>query len=181
MNADTLNVLSESEQTVLDAQQLYREYGRTVARWCARLAPPGVEADDLLQDVFVVVQRKLHTFEPSTCKITTWLYAITSRTASDARRRARRKTLWGLLSTEENVLENTISARQELARVLTSMEKLPNKQREAFVLFELEGLTPGDISELMSMPVSTVYVNIHRARLKLLKDFEERRSKEHSS
>jgi DNA-directed RNA polymerase specialized sigma24 family protein len=61
------------------------------------------------------------------------------------------------------------------------LAKLPESQRAAFVLFEVEGYSGKEIAHLQGVPLNTVWARIHKARTKLaatlkrLRDVEERR------
>src|SRR5262245_62237789 len=76
----------------LDFDAVYREHGRTVARWAARLGGPGITVEDVVQDVFLVVSRRLHEFRGE-AKLATWLFGITDRTVRNWRRRQRWRRL----------------------------------------------------------------------------------------
>jgi len=73
---------------------LYRAHAAEVERWVARLAGPTVDAEDVVQEVFLVVHRRLPEFRGESA-ITTWLYAITVRVVVDRRRKEKwRRLLW---------------------------------------------------------------------------------------
>jgi RNA polymerase sigma-70 factor (ECF subfamily) len=57
---------------------IYREHAELVKRWALRLGGPGLDAEDFVHEVFMVVQRRLPEFRGE-AKLTTWLYRITLR------------------------------------------------------------------------------------------------------
>ena len=69
-------------------ESVYRAHGRTVARWAIRLLGPKADFEDIVQDVFMVVRRRLPEFRGE-AEITTWLYEITVRVVQRWRLRAR--------------------------------------------------------------------------------------------
>src|SRR4030095_12722362 len=69
------------------ASEIYRGYAGDVARWAARLGALRVDVEDVVQDVFCVVERKLGSFRGD-AKLTTWLFRITDKTVRHHRRRA---------------------------------------------------------------------------------------------
>ena len=73
-----------------DFDAIYRGYARLVARWAARLGGPEVSVDDVVQDVFLVVSRRLADFRGD-AKLTTWLFRITEKTVRNVRRQRRRR------------------------------------------------------------------------------------------
>src|SRR5262249_12105651 len=69
-----------------DFARIYAQHFDEVARWAGALGGPAADIDDLAQEVFLVVHRKLGHFDGRNLRA--WLYAITARTVSDHRRRA---------------------------------------------------------------------------------------------
>jgi RNA polymerase sigma-70 factor (ECF subfamily) len=162
----TLPLVSQPDDAV-DIDALYRLHARTVARWALRLGGPGIDADDVTQDVFLVARRRLRTFEPR-AKITTWLFRTTEKVVRAARRRQRlRRLLTGdsaeVAATGPTPLEAAL--RDETCRrVYRILDRLPDKQRRVLILFELEGLSTQDIAVLVGARPVTVRVWLHRAR-----------------
>jgi RNA polymerase sigma-70 factor, ECF subfamily len=72
---------------ILNVTQLHDEYADFVWRSLQRLGVTPISLEDALQDVFVVVHRKLNSYD-GTCKLSTWLFGICLRVASAYRRRA---------------------------------------------------------------------------------------------
>ena len=68
-----VGALAEVRELPLDIETVYRTHSAAVARWAARLAGPDLEAEDLVQEVFLIAQRKLSGFrgEASPAR---WLY-----------------------------------------------------------------------------------------------------------
>src|SRR5438552_12528463 len=75
----------------LDLEQLYRRHGERVSRWVKRLWGER-DAEDVLHEVFMVVQRRLPDFRGDAA-LTTWLYAITMRVVTARRRKERLRRL----------------------------------------------------------------------------------------
>jgi RNA polymerase sigma factor (sigma-70 family) len=161
------------EPTAFDA--VYHAHAAIVLRWARRLGGSGVDADEIVQDVFMTVGRKLASFR-GTAKLETWLFRITTRVAANHRRAARRRQIWARVSrrmTEElpatapNPAESLEIGEigQRFYRVL---DGLSTPQREVLLLFELEGLGTEEIALLMGRPHATVRVWLHRARAKFI-------------
>jgi RNA polymerase sigma-70 factor, ECF subfamily len=151
----------------LSFQEVYRTFFDDVCRWIWALGGP---------DVFLIVHRRLHTFDGK--NLAGWLYQITRHRVRDFRRllwfrlfltRARmddaRVDDAGVSPFEgpEAALGNK-ETRQLLARLLS---KLPESQRAAFVLFEVEGYSGEEIARLQGVPLNTVWARIRKARTKL--------------
>lgn len=150
-----------------DFAAIFREHAPFVWRVLRRLGVSERDAEDVLQEVFLTVHRKLPAFEGRS-SLRTWVYGICVRKALDHRRLARvqREVMDGTQperggdATQERALELG-RARAMLDGVL---EQLGDDQRAVFVLFEWEGLPMQEISELLSVPVQTAYARLYAAR-----------------
>ncbi len=144
-----------------------------VRRWALVQTGNAADADDLTQDVLVHMIRRLDQFEGRSA-FTTWLYAVTRNTARDhLRARARRARLHerfqasGALDADAapSLDPSAEVTRSRLAAAaLEAFKALPARQREAFDLAELQGLTAPEIGERLGISPSTVRVNLLRAR-----------------
>jgi len=154
----------------------YDTHVRFVWRALLRTGVPEHEVPDAVQDVFVVVHRKLPEFE-GRAKVTTWLFGICIRVASDRRRLAhgRYEVLSDPLGQESPHVSQSSQVASEDPAVLTErrraratletiLDLMPDEQRLAFSLFELEGLTGDEIAELLDVPVGTVRSRLRLAR-----------------
>jgi len=159
-----------------DLDAAYREHARRVARWAAHLAGPGLDVEDLVHEVFLVVQRRLSDFRGDAA-FTTWLYRITERVVGDARRKERvrrwlKTTRWRdvvrAVAPAHLAPVDEIERRHDIARVYQAFDRLPDRYRTLLVLFELEGLTGEEIAALTGVKLATVWVRLHRARARFL-------------
>lgn len=154
----------------IEFRRFYDEHVRFVWRALVRLGVGPNDLPDAVQEVFVVVHVKLGEFEGRS-KITTWLFGICTRVASDRRQRAHVRREIPSLDLPQVAAESTDApgdaterarARELLAAIVDWM---PEEQRVVFVLFELEGLSGESIAELLDVPVGTV-----RSRLRLARE-----------
>jgi RNA polymerase sigma-70 factor (ECF subfamily) len=157
----------------LDIDELYAEHAPFLARVLVRLVGDGPHVDDLLQETFVVAWRKRAQFD-GRAAVRTWLYAIAGRLAMRHRRGAARwlRALGVLGEQPERVAANPadeLERARAAAAVRAVLDRLPFKQREVVVLYELEGLDGPEIAELVGIPVNTVWTRLHHGR----KKFEE--------
>src|SRR4051812_20307499 len=72
---------------------IYAEHAQTVARWAARLGGPAADVEDITQEVFVVVNRRLADFRGDS-RLSTWLFGITAKVAANERRRRKLRQWW---------------------------------------------------------------------------------------
>ncbi len=147
--------------------EAYRTHFDYVWRTLRRLGVREADASDAAQDVFIVVHRKLETFEGNAL-LTTWLFRICMYVASERRRSAsaRHEVADEALdppSTAPNAEEDA-QRKQELALAEGMMDSLTDEQRAVFVLFEIEEMNGDEIAEALEIPVGTVRSRLRMAR-----------------
>jgi RNA polymerase sigma-70 factor (ECF subfamily) len=154
-------------------EQLYDQWFDDVSRWVRALGAREADRDDVVQDVFLVVHRRLTEFDGQ--NVAGWLYQIARRKVRDYRHLMWVKHLFGnsslpladdMLKTTQGPLDHleTQQKRQLFERLLDGLNQ---DQRAAFVLFEIEGHSGEDVARLLGVPVNTVWARIHKARKKL--------------
>ena len=150
-------------------QQVYEENVAFVWRSLRRLGVAPSNLHDAVQDVFVVVHRRLPDFVER-AKTSTWLFRICLGIARDHRQRAhvRREVL------DDSLLDRSPDSAGDAARLVEHREDLELfdaalgtldlDQRAVFVLFELENMTGEEIAESLQIPLGTVYSRLRLAR-----------------
>src|SRR4051794_4878456 len=153
-------------------QAIYDAYYAEVARWIRALGGPAADQDDLIQEVFVVVYRRLPDFDGR--NLAGWLYRIAAHQVRDYRRLVWIKYIFRrsvALSSEVPSARPTpvmmLETRERQRNLERLLSRLSDPLRAAFVLFEIEGYTAEEISEMQSVPTNTVRARIHRARKKM--------------
>jgi RNA polymerase sigma-70 factor (ECF subfamily) len=168
-----------------DVDALYRAHGRTVLRWATRLGGPGIDAEDVVHDVFVVAKRRLRAFA-GPGQVTTWLFRTTQRVVQAARRKQRLRR-WLSLSNEAGAAGisstnptpgDALERRRDVETVYRILDRLPERQRQILILFEMEEMPTEEIGELMGAKGSTVRVWLFRARARFLAEHERLFSRE---
>jgi RNA polymerase sigma-70 factor (ECF subfamily) len=156
-----------------DAQDfvaVYRSWFRPVYRWIRTLGGPGVDAEDLAQEVFIVVQRQLERFDGA--NLPGWLYRIAQLTVHDHRRRAWFRRLFlrshdvALDDIESSVTgpDERLDHMRREQRLYELVDRLKPAWRDSFLLFEIAGLSGEEIAALQGIPVPTVRTHLSRAR-----------------
>jgi RNA polymerase sigma-70 factor (ECF subfamily) len=152
--------------------QFKRVYDDNVAfvwRSLRRLGVSEGGIKDALQEVFLVVHRRLPAFEER-AHVRTWLFRICMRVAKDQRRRAHVRhevpdeVSVGLAAAPGSDGAELVERREELLLVDAALERLPTEQRAVFILFELEEMTGDRIAECLAIPLGTVYSRLRLAR-----------------
>lgn len=132
------------------------------------------DAEDLVQDAFLTTLERIDTFEPGR-SFGPWFYRIlVNRGLNTRKARAIRQTeALPLELASAEPLPDRAAERTELrARLRTALEELPEKQRIAVQLFELEGFSGAEIAEILEIPAGTVRYHLHQARQALREALE---------
>lgn len=157
----------------LSFEQVYDQWFEDVSRWVRALGARDADRDDLVQDIFMVVHRRLADFDGQ--NVAGWLYQIARRKVRDYRHLMWIKHLFGntslpladqMLQTGQSPLDQ-LETRQKMQLLEHLLDGLNADQRAAFVLFEIEGSSGEEIARLQGVPVNTVWARIHKARKKL--------------
>lgn len=159
--------LSHEEQRRFHA--LYREHFDFVFRNLRRLGVPAASTDDALQEVYLVVLRRLRALEHDS-HVKAWLFAIILRVASNQRRSVRRRGVFehlgdqALASAQPGPFD--LTARAQAAQFLhTFLSSLDESRRATFIMAELEQLTAPEIARVLGANLNTVYSWLRGARI----------------
>src|SRR5215216_7482143 len=150
-------------------EELYDREFDFIWRSLRRLGVPNGDLPDAVQEVFLVVHRRLASFE-GRAKVTTWLFKIALRVARDRRRRAHVRNELLLSEPLDLALDpredatRTLERRDDMALFDAALEGLDLEQRAVFTLFELEGLSGPAIAELLDIPLGTTYSRLRLGR-----------------
>lgn len=135
------------------------------------------DAEDLVQETFVKVYRKKHSYR-EIAKFSTWIYTIAGNLArSELRKRKRRKTYTmsslGYEDSEftpvdpgkdtEGIVFNSYAGEE----IMKAIEQLPEPFKTITLLRDIQELSYEDISRILDIPMGTVKSRVNRARLKL--------------
>jgi RNA polymerase sigma factor (sigma-70 family) len=147
------------------------------------------DAEELTQDVFIKVYRKIEGFKGES-KLSTWLYRIAVTQSIDFLRKKKRQkrgsfltSLFGKQETGEPDFHHpgVVAEQKENASVLFfAVRQLPEQQQTAFLLQKMEGLSQQQVAEVMNTTESSVESLLHRAKTnlrKLLNDYYQKHYK----
>jgi RNA polymerase sigma-70 factor (ECF subfamily) len=160
-----------SDRTAIEVRELFDDHAGYVWRALRHLGAAEADVEDLCQEVFLVVHRKLESFEGRS-GVRTWLYGICLRVASDYRRRAHVRHERPHADPAEHLSAPPgfePAARTEARSTLQKLlAELDDDKRDVLVLYELEGLTMKEVAEVVGCPLQTAYSRLHAARARLL-------------
>lgn len=155
--------------------EVFREHGPFVCRSLRYLGVREADLDDMLQEVFVVVCRRLSDYEEKG-RTRAWLYSICTRVVRSQRRKVGRRREAPLV-VDESVAPQQLEQledREALALGWQLLEQLPSAQREVFVLYEVEDMPMSEIAQALGCPLQTAYSRLYKARARILSELERR-------
>ena len=175
---------SSPRQPRCTLEALYRDQWDFVVRVARRLGGRNFPAEDAAQEVFLVVERRLATYEPR-ARVTSWLYAITLNVVRGTRRRMQLESEYR--ADEEEGLEVPLVAPDpvEVFEAADALESIVNgmapRKREVFLLAEFDELPCADIARIVGVKEATVWSRLHYARRELAAQIERWRATERIS
>lgn len=166
MRESTLSQAAEGERTAISVQGLYMRHGAQLRQAFARLAPD-VDADDLLQELFVIALRRSDHLRRADSQ-RAWLFGVAVKLAATRRRAVRVRRFFGLETVVDlastDASSRTIEQREAQQLVEKTLAKLSAVRREVIVLFELQGLSGEEVALALNIPIKTVWTRLFHAR-----------------
>lgn len=162
--------------------ELYRRHGRRVESVARHVVGPSDELEDIVQEVFIELQRALHRFRGE-ARFTTWLHRVTVNVALQHLRRGRRKgwLRWlGLGDAPDAWLpqapapDQAVEARETVRALYAILDGISDKKRVVFALYELEGMALEDIAATVGTSVNTVKSRLFHARREVFEALDAR-------
>ena len=157
-------------------EEIVRLHERQVLGTALRLSGRLEDAQDAAQEVFLKLYRNLNRLEDIR-EVRAWLYRVTANVCHDLRRRRRywpTEELSGLeTSTSAPDPEQTLQLEERKRVIGRALTRLPEKERAAVVLRDVEGLSTREVAEILGSSETTVRSQICSARMKM-KNFTDR-------
>ncbi|WP_051092063.1 RNA polymerase sigma factor [Colwellia piezophila] len=152
--------------------QLYKKHHKQIYALCWRMLADKDSAEDVCQEVFVVLWQKINNFRGES-KFSTWLHSVATNVVLGHLRK-HKNWLQRVFSIEEqgaHVVEPSVSLTDDstLRMLDQHISRLPERARLVFVLFAIEGYRHEEISNMLKMAVGSSKSQYHRAR-QLLKE-----------
>jgi len=155
-------------------EEVYNRHHRRVYSICLRMLQNATEAEDLTQDVFIQLHRKIGSFRGDSA-FTTWLHRLT---VNQVLMHFRKRNVKFEKTTEEGetpvqVVGGTENPRKmpvvDKIAIEDAIGKLPNGYKNVFVLHDVEGYEHEEVARILGCSVGTSKSQLHKARLKLRK------------
>ena len=173
-DAETIRLAQEGDASAFE--QIYKAHSRRVYGLCFRMTGNSSLAEDLTQDVFLQVFRKIQTFRAESA-FSTWLYRLA---VNIVLMRRRIKTLNETSLEAHNEEEGESFARREIGRVdlhvagvvdrvnlKRALKQLPRGYRQIFILHDVMGYEHHEIAEALRCSVGNSKSQLHKARVRL--------------
>jgi RNA polymerase sigma-70 factor (ECF subfamily) len=160
-------MLESAHRDLPELKRLYESHAEYIRGLLARLLGPGGEADDLTHETFLVAWRRPQVLASADDE-RAWLSGIALKKAQALRRRRRLRRFLGVEAAERipDLRTPATALEQEDASriVYLALDRLAEKKRTVFVLFELQGMTGSEIAQLLRCPLQTVKTRLFYAR-----------------
>lgn len=153
-------------------EDLYKKHYRRVYSICLRMTGNMAEAEDLTQEVFIQLHRKIGSFRGEAA-FTTWLHRLT---VNQVLMHFRKRSVRSELTTDDGEMPDSIDPETINPEAMPIVDRiglenaiaqLPNGYRTVFVLHDVEGYEHEEIAKLLGCSAGTSKSQLHKARLKL--------------
>jgi RNA polymerase sigma-70 factor (ECF subfamily) len=165
---------SASKGDIFSFEEIYNRHHRRVYAICLRMLQNTAEAEDLTQDVFIQLYRKIGSFRGDSA-FTTWLHRLT---VNQVLMHFRKRNVKFEKTTEEGETPVQIVGGTENPEKMpivdkialeNAIEQLPEGYKNVFVLHDIEGYEHEEVARILGCSVGTSKSQLHKARLKLRK------------
>jgi len=150
---------------------LFSHWADPLLHYVERIVRDRGSAEELVQEVFIRVHGARDTYE-ARGRFSTWLFTIATNLARNELRRPERKRRFDADEPPEPsgvqpAADEVVAARRRTERLMTALDELPPRQREALWLATVEGLAYAEVARVLGASLAAVKVLVHRARVAL--------------
>jgi RNA polymerase sigma-70 factor (ECF subfamily) len=165
---DLMARLVRGEEAAL--RQIAQIHGGRVMRIAQRMLGSAAEADEVLQETLVRVWQNADRWDPARAGLSTWIGTIAWRLCADRLRAPGRRLQLDLLEDQSMAspdadAETQLIRQQTLSQVQRALDRLPPRQRAAFVLFHVEEVSGQEAAALLGVGLRAFWSLLQRARL----------------
>lgn len=151
---------------------LMKKYQSRIYWHCRRMLNDHLDADEVTQEVIIVLYQKLHTFKFESA-LSTWIYTITSTRIINFQRKKKIRTFFGLDDVENEVrtdvdIVQDLDNKQKLEKLDSILSKLPSKQKEVFIFRNYDELSYEEISQITKTSVGALKASYFHAQKKVM-------------
>jgi RNA polymerase sigma-70 factor (ECF subfamily) len=182
VNSDEELIAKFTKGCIFSYEELVKRYETKVHNLSMRLTRNPEDAEEVLQDVFITVYRKISGFEGKS-KFSSWLYRITVNAAFMKLRKKKQDQTVSLddmlphlqnkAITQMNAFgarSDSLATNNEIRALLEgAIAKLPDDYRAVFILRDMDGLSNKEVGKILDLSIPAVKSRLHRSRLMLRK------------
>jgi RNA polymerase sigma factor (sigma-70 family) len=169
LNGDILAIARDADRAAF--ARLFAHFAPRLKAYLGRLGADGATADELIQEVMLLVWRRADTFDPSQANANTWVFAIARNKRIDGIRRERRPEIDpddpALVPAHPDPADAMVAARQDGERVRAALAELPPEQAELVRQAYYEDKPHSQIAQESGLPLGTVKSRIRLALVRL--------------
>lgn len=152
---------------------LVKKYQDKIYWHARRMSGNHFDADEILQEVLLVMYNKLHTFKFES-SVYSWIYRITATRSINYIKKRELKKILSLdvlksSSSKDHSIQSELEQFEKIEEIEKKLQQLPVKQREVFIMRSFNDLTYEEISEITGKSVGALKANYFHA-LKKMKD-----------
>ena len=151
-----------------DIEQIYKEYHDRVMGYIYARLRSRADAEDLCQDVFVKLNKKLDSFDAGKASISTWIYSITRNRVIDFYRVSHPHEELDENLAQDSSVDDSLLNNETLGELAEALEKLPAELREIVVRRYYDGMPLTEIAKAMNMSYGMVKLR-HNSALELIR------------
>lgn len=181
---DTVDLLGMDSTEALE--KIMDEYGDDVKRFVYTYVKNQADTDDITQETFITVYKKLHTFQHKS-SLRTWIFSIAVNKSKDYLRsfHTRHDNLFQKIksyiteSSDNETPEKQVLTQSESSELMDYIMKLPIKYREVLILYYFNDFTIKEIAHSLNQKESSIKTRLNRSRSKLaqvIEDADDQRS-----
>jgi len=152
---------------VMSTQDIWTTYSNDLRRFIISKTKDEVSAEDILQDVFIIIHSKLSTLQNSS-KIKPWIFSITRNRIYDYFKSNGKIVILDNIELEDQFEDHKHTEKDCLAGII---KNLPKKYRSPLFLYDIKGVKQKDIADQLKLSLPTVKSQIQRARKMIAQGF----------
>jgi RNA polymerase sigma factor (sigma-70 family) len=150
-------------------KELYEKYKSAMFVHCLRYASDRAEAEDMLQEGFLIVFKELHQYEGSRGALGGWIRRVVINSALQVIRKKKISFSEMDASYEEVSNDEDAVSQLSLKELLVHIQSLPNGYRTVFNMYAIDGMQHNEIAELLQISINTSKTQLFKAKQMLQK------------
>jgi RNA polymerase sigma-70 factor (ECF subfamily) len=152
-------------------ENLMNSYKDKVFNYCYRFCNDYQYAEELTQEIFVTIYKKIRLYDWQKSSLSTWIYTITHNTCINSVRTHNPETPMEEINienmTQACATEDVILKEELLDKLKTSIQSLEPEERSLVIMKDYYGLKFKEISRITNLPVGTLKSRLHTSRKKI--------------